>query len=74
MGERGKADDGGDGLMFILKNARLMLWGLLLVVVAVGTVCAVCWGCGNVVVNAVGMSEGGKRERVLEKQRELKFL
>ena len=59
--------------MSILKNARLMLWGLLLVVVAVGTVCAVCWGCGNVVVNAVGMGEAG-RERELEKQRELKFL
>ena len=26
--------------------------------------CAVCWGGGNVAVNAVGMSGGGKRVRV----------
>ena len=50
--------------------------GLLLVVVVmtVGIVCAVCWGGGNVVVNAVGTGESGKRERELEKQREFKFL
>ena len=29
-----------------------------------GIVCTVCWGGGNVVVNAVGMSGGGKRVRV----------
>ena len=43
---------------------------------AVGVVCVVCWGGGDVVVSAGRRRQGGKREgeRKLEKQRELKFL
>ena len=47
---------------------------LLVVVVAVGIVCAVCWGGGNVVFNAVGMSGGAEKERESGKQRKFQFL
>ena len=55
---------GGDGLMLILKMACWCCGGLLLLVVvmAVGVVCVVSWGDGDVVVSAVRMRQGGKRE------------